>query len=805
MATRSTGSGRAKPLFGRAEIREGILRHLDLAKGGTGSCVLLIGEGGVGKTTLLRTVIGDARERGFQVLSGRALPGELPPPYSLLRDLVRPTATGPMRRPGTDGEEAALPIFLAPFATGGERSGRVTRPAGPTVNADDLEGLLTPLASVSPEGHVAGRDELLARLGEYFLERARQGTLVLALDDLHFADDSTLDFLERFSTELSAARIAIFATIGEGAEVPERTRKLLDELAGSPAFRSKTLGPLSPSEIEEFVRWILGGREPDRADMTRWNAQTEGNPLLVEELVRATTGFRVGSPASNDGARDATQIFVGRIRDLGDAERRLLTHAAVLGKEFDFSKLASVSGESEERVTECLDRLVQAGVVREKGNEVYEFVTEAVRAVVYADLTETRRRLLHRRTGRALEAGGGASDSELARQFYLGRDDAKAVEYNWRAAQSAARAYAFDTAVGHLTRALEAERRRADPDLRGQLRLLTEEGRLLDELGDLPRSIEILEEAIRIARSRSDLSLELGRALLGLAQTRADQNEYEPAAALANEALELLGKGGGPRDVLAAHRVLGLVAWRLGHLHEAERHQRLALDIAEREGTPIEQGHALVDLGNTLVPLGSSRFDAALDFYTRAAQLFASGEDHAAQSRVLMNRAVLEYGADRVEDAFADLQQAIVAADRSRSPLWIGYCHLNLAQWHAELGHVAEAREALDRAAAAVRPMKDRLSVQQIEMSEGMIAQASGDFESAEAHYQQGLVLSREMSMPAELSEMLYRLAALSNARGDLAAARERLAVAISSGVREHRPDLAVRVDALERALASAA
>jgi len=172
---------------------------------------------------------------------------------------------------------------------------------------------------------------------------------------------------------------------------------------------------------------------------------------------------------------------------------------------------------------------------------------------------------------------------------------------------------------------------------------------------------------------------------------------------------------------------------------------------------------------------------------------------------VLMNRAVLEYGANRVDEALANINLAIAAAERSRSPLWIGYCHLNLAQWSAELGRVPEAREALERAELAVRPMNDRLAAQQIAMTEGMIAQASGAFDDAEAHYQKALEISRQMATPSELAEMLYRLAALSHARGDAAAARERLSVAVAGGLREHRPDLAVRVDALERSLSSAA
>ena len=248
---------------------------------------------------------------------------------------------------------------------------------------------------------------------------------------------------------------------------------------------------------------------------------------------------------------------------------------------------------------------------------------------------------MHQKTGLALEAQGG-TDPELARHFFLGREDAKAVEYNVRAAQAASRAFAFDTAVSHVARALEAERRRPGHTLSAEIRLLTELGRLEDELYNLHRSEELLTEAVRLARSEPGHELELGRALLAVAQTRSDRSEYASSATLATEATEILEKVGTSRDLMAAHRVLGVVNWRLGRLADAEAHQRAALTIAERDGTPSEVGHTLIDLANSMTFTGQNRLDATLDLYGRAADLFASQNDEGARARVLMNRSVLQ-------------------------------------------------------------------------------------------------------------------------------------------------------------------
>jgi tetratricopeptide (TPR) repeat protein len=799
-AARGSRGTNPPPLFGREEILEEAGRLLDRTREGAGSGLLLSGPGGVGKTQLLNAIVEQAGKHGFTLLSGRALPEELPPAFSLLRELLASETTrGAAPPPPVWTVTRASPV--TPFVTGETtRPAAATRPE-PRPPSDSLEQTLAPTGLTLVEGLAAGREELFARLGQHLLERARERPLLIAIDDLHFSDGSTLEFFRQFADELPKARVAFTATLAESADLPERTREAIETLSGVPGILTIPVRPLNMAEMEDFVRWILGGRTPDRNDVRRWHAQTDGNPLFVEQLVRMTTGYAAPSNSSEGTAQGVTEMLLERVRGLGDRERRVLTYAAVLGKEFHFTNLSMVAGSGEERVTESLDRLVHDGLVREKGGEVYEFVSEAVRRDLYAGLTETRRRILHARAGRALEGKAGSSDSELARHFYLGRDDAKAVEYNLKAARAATRDFAFETAVSHVARALEAERRRPDRDLRMVIRLLTEQGRLLEEIGVLPRSDELLTEAVALARTETGADLELGRALLGLAQTRASRSEFESAEALATEAIERLEQVGNPHDLLAGHRVLGTVAWRRGEFERAEQHQRAAVEMAEREGTPLELGHALVDLGNALVPVGATRIDPALDLYRRAAALFETAGEYGARARVLMNQSVMEYHTGRPDDALRDIAKAIEAADRSRSPVWIGFCNLNLAQWQAERGHPELARGPLERGRQAIAAIGERLGDQQVVMTDGMIAEAERDYGAADAYYQVALAKARELQMPAEVSEMLFRLAHLAAERGERAEARRWLTEARASGVANFRPDFAGRLEQLEKAV----
>ncbi|MGA8302906.1 MAG: tetratricopeptide repeat protein [Thermoplasmata archaeon] len=791
------------PIFGRSDAVAEVERTLERVRSGTGEGLLLSGDDGSGKSLFVRTAIFRARHQKFRTLEGRALPQEIPQPFSLVRDLVRSAGQGRRSPPAGGASGPAPPLFLAPVASeeGGSDIPNADR-SEPGLESEGLANLLAPLDSPS-EWLGTGRNELFASLTQYLLDLAKDQPLLLAIDDLHFADLSSIEFLGRFAPELGSQRVAIVATVATGSRIPSGVREAIESFARSSTVHTVSLRPLATAEVAEFARWMRRGLPPDPADVLRWHAQTEGNPLFVEQLVRSSTGVGVRpAPLSTSGVGDLNEILWGRVGQLGEVEHRTLTYASLLGKEFAFSTLVAISEMSEERVTESLDRLVAGGLLREKGGEVCEFVTEGVRAAVYAELTETRRRILHRRVGRSLEEKGLVGDFELARQFYLGRDDAKAADYNYRAALAALRAFAFETAVPYLERALEAERRRSDRSAAREIHLMNELGRALDELGDLPRSESVLSEAVLKARTHPELDAELGRALLGLAQVRQDQSEYPSAEALAREAYGRLEQVGTPREVMTAHRVLGVVYWRLGQHREAEMHLRLALEIAEREGTPSEQGHALVDVANAMLLDNEMAFSRVLELYGRAAELFGTGQDLSAQARVLMNRAVLLFSTGQTGEGLRGLHQAIEAAERSRSPVWIGYCYLNLALMHAELGHAEPARTALDRATNLLLPLGDRLAPEQISLARGLLAEAENDFDRAEVHLGDALRQARELNAEPEVCEMLFRLAHVAFSRGDLPEARARLATARAAGLERIRGDLSGRVASLATALA---
>jgi tetratricopeptide (TPR) repeat protein len=780
------------PFIGRREILDRLLRRIDRGRDYEGQFLPIVGRSGVGKSVLLDTAVEHARELGFEVLLGRAPPSDLPEPFRLLRDLLHSFPVVQEDR-GRGGSQKAgpLPLFLAPYEMESTPIAERFDSAHSDANGGaDLDALLSALVAPPTERSDANRSAALAQVARFLLEGSSRTPLLLAIDDLHFADDSSAQFLQELLPQLGAHRIIVLATTLPADEAPPRSAETIRSLLGQHTGSVLTVRPLTEPEVRDFVRYIQRGRDPEPGDVMRWFTQTEGNPQFIHHLVRASLGFPAAHAAVAEQGYD--EFVRSQVQALPEGDRRLLVYASVFGKEFQFPIVAQAAGAEEERLSESLDRLVRLGLIREKGGELYEFSSERVRADVYADLTDTRRRILHRHAARALEQQGTTQPHaiyELARHFYLAQDYPKSVEFNHRAADLAALSYAYQTAIVYAERALDCARRLPTRDRTQEQRISIELGRYLNEVGDLQRSESVLEETVRDLKQSSDRPVDVALCVLGLAQTKSDLTKYAEAKSLAQEASGMLEQLGHRRGIMAAHRVLGVAMWRQGDLPGAETHHRAELELAREIGTPLELGHALIDLANTLSPAVNQPEGLAL--YNEAERIFARQSDASAHARVLMNRALLHYAAGRLEEALRDITQSVEAAERSQSRIWLGYSLLNLAQIRCDARDLLGANQAIDRAQGLLESLGDPLAAQQTTMIRGMILEGEHKYEDAERLFAQALDQARSAALEPQEAEMLFRLAQLAERRGHRALAGQILDDKTQARIAALRPDLA--------------
>ena len=257
-------------------------------------------------------------------------------------------------------------MYLLPFL--GEAPPRVApRVVGDAVGAPSTEEMMLRLGPPGGDPAGQGHQELTLRVAEFLRDASRSRPLLLALDDLQFADASSLEVVRHLASELGNVPLAVVATFSDATSSSERVRTRLTEVREAAGFRTVTLRPFGPTEVAEFVRWVQGGRPASEQDVLRWHAQTEGNPLFLEQVARSTIGYGPPGVGSSAGGRNVAEVLRRRVVSLSDLDRRLLSYAVVLGKEFSFADLLAVAGMSEEHGTEGLDRLVRDGLLRERG------------------------------------------------------------------------------------------------------------------------------------------------------------------------------------------------------------------------------------------------------------------------------------------------------------------------------------------------------------------------------------------------------------------------------------------------------
>ncbi len=561
-----------------SELRSG----LETALAGRGRVFMVAGDPGVGKTALADAIGAEAVAAGATVLWGRAWDGGGAPSYwPWLRIL---------RRLAAERDIAPALAALGPAATA-----RLTRLVPTLARApDDLAD--ADAADDAPGESEAARFQLFDAVTSLLRAAAVQTPLVLVLDDLHGADHPSLLLLAFFAVHVRDSPILVVGTYRE-AEA-RRDGQLAATLGDIIRHGQRLpLRGLRERDVGAVVERIAGRRPPERVVRAIHQA-TEGNPFFIDEVVRllsAEGGLddpeQVATVRIPDGVRETIRH---RLDPLPDATRRLLCTAAVIGREFRLDTLQRVSGASAAELDGSLGEAVGSGVIAELPSVLgaYGFTHGLIRETLYDDLGPQRRGNLHRDVGLALEALYAADPeprvAELAHHFVnaaTAGELGKAIDYSVRAAERALSQAAYEEAVDHFERALQAFGLQERADVPRRCDLLLSLGAAQSHAGSSAAARETFLRAAGLARTL-DSPERLARAALGYGAGMGGFEFGRVDAGLVQllmEAREALGPEDGP--LLA--RVLGRLATELYFSDRTEERAELgerAVAMARRLG-----------------------------------------------------------------------------------------------------------------------------------------------------------------------------------------------------------------------------
>jgi class 3 adenylate cyclase/tetratricopeptide (TPR) repeat protein len=705
------------PLVGRDSELQALNRRWLQARAGRRGVAVLVGEPGIGKTRLAAEFCRGAYAGGALVVLGRCYEESLVPYQSFVEALRHYVSESPLDEIRLQvGPHRATLVRLVP---------ELAEPGAQV--------------STSPAGESPERDQFLLfeSVASLFRAVAAEHPLILVLDDLHWADGPTLLLLRHLVRATEGVPLLILATYRE-TEVDEAhpLGQALAELRRGRALDTVSLRGLGQQDVAELISSHAGRAAPTTVARSIVD-RTQGNPFFVEELLREVGSDGDFKDALTRIPESVKDLLVRRLRRLDDDAKRILTYAAVSGREFDLDVLEPVAGMPADRVAESLERAIAGHIVEESTSSIghYSFVHALIRETIYEQLSLTRRAQLHRQIGHALEDLGGDRAREqlgaLAYHFSAAGDTAKAYGYHAAAADAAARVYAVEAALSHYTDALEAAAALGlEPDRepavrrlllqRGRMRLRTGDPGTLADLesvldaarrcGDRTSEMEALNE-IGIARLQSDLSaaaashlaaLEIARELDDTAaQTNAMDRlsvvyshllEFDQALELGERALELARDAGEEALVGRALDGIKLAVWQLGDLH---RLQELTDELARLWRQRDDLWYLQFTLQESaFVPLGRARWDEAAQRLAEAAAINARIRDPLAEVLILHALCWLHRSRGAYEESLVAGRQAVALAAETT---WSGWAAEALGWTLLDLGAAAEAAEVLER------------------------------------------------------------------------------------------------------------
>jgi DNA-binding CsgD family transcriptional regulator/tetratricopeptide (TPR) repeat protein len=800
---------------GREREMAGLRAAMDAAMDGHGQVVMLAGEPGIGKTRTAQELASYAESSGAQVWWGSCHEQQGAPPYWLW---VQPIRSYIQR---TDADS-----LVSQMGQGAADLSEII----PEVR-DKLPGF----EPTSPLEPVQARFRLFDSITQFLRNLAQSQLLMLVLDDLHWADQPSLLLLEFLAGQLSDSKIMLVGTYRDTEVSREHPlSKTLAQFARSGSYQREELKGLETEHIGQLIKDISGA-EPSPEMVQAIYGHTEGNPFFMTEIIRllgekhqATGGLEEDDFGGLGVPQSVLEVVGQRLNRLSTECEAILTTAAVIGRQFDFKVLGSLSEDtSESQLLKLIDEGLDAHLIQEVPGQgdAYQFSHALVQQTLRERLSTSRRVRLHARIGETWETlygdQPGDHTSELAYHFAQAEPVAgiaNLVKYASLAGERALESYAPEEALEHFQRGLIAK----GLDVDGRTPLPDAEAAAL-RFG-LGRA-----QAATLGRQQLDVaSASLGRAFDFYAET----NDVARAGSVAGylvpprvgnrvseglvaRALQLI-----PPDSVEAGRLLSMNVLVMG-LEEADYSGAMeafqsAIAIAQRTGdTALERrtlaNSAIVDFwhlqwqetitkGLRAIDLARLAADQSLELSTRfwvGVALLSEGKSKEAQPHASTVLSMAENVRDRYQLATAlwlnerssmyegNWQDAKDFNDRGLlvSPSDTRLLATRMVLEH-ELGNEIEGNGYLERLVEALRLVTPGATYDSASVAAYLpvVARITGEVDQLHiAESAAATVLSAETATPFTSRYARLGLGVIAALRGDVEAAKEHYASLVSA------------------------
>jgi tetratricopeptide (TPR) repeat protein len=684
-------------LIGRADEMAFLLARLEGAESGKGSTVFISGEAGVGKTRLSDELIQHARSKDFEVLTGRCLSESLTPYLPFVE--ITKAAVAPSKEPRKGAAriknaiKLAAPNILALIPV-----------VGPVmaVGTSFTIGYHEKKKDSSPEDLRIVRDRMLESYLGLVLAWSSERPVLLFIDDLQWADPSSLALMHYLSRNTRESRVLIVGTYR-----PEDTLTRYDGKEHQFAARMRTMSRedlLETLELKNLGEDALGGLvlvnlgkvEDEREFVPLLWKETQGNPLFVRELLNLLREQKV--LVERDGRWKLTRelkdaripsmvhdVIARRLERLAREQRQLLEVASVVGDDFSSEVVQKVTGTAKLELLRNLNEIEKLHGLIVSSERKYRFSHVKVKEVLYGGITEELRREYHLLVGDVLSELYGESESvlpEIAYHYHMSKDADKAVPRLKNLIEATRRKYSNDETIRYCKEAL---------GLMADEKWLQSRVSVLETLGDMLELTGVYDEAIDSYRGvlKTEDSVDCAaRMHRKIANAMGSKGDYD--AALAELAL---GEG-----IISTAKTpeLGRIIRSKGVICKAKGDYDQALKCYEKSLTIMEQLGDLQGVGMAYSSIGlyfadKGEYDKALEFYIEDSKIREELDDEQGVGIFYHNIGQIAYARGEYDKALDCYEKCLKICEKLGDQQGIGMAYNNI-------GAIFEDQGALDKA-----------------------------------------------------------------------------------------------------------
>jgi tetratricopeptide (TPR) repeat protein/KaiC/GvpD/RAD55 family RecA-like ATPase len=746
-------------------------KAVDRTSQGVGGVVFLHGEAGIGKTRLARELRAYAHLKGMQVLYG-GCPGlfrtDRVPPYILWHEVIRDYL-----------ENSNL-----------EQLYRVIGfyPAEVAKVAPELSQKLKAIPQsfqISPEQE---QNRLFEAVSQFITNIAREAPLLVVLDDLQWADPSSLLLLHYLARGMQKTPLLLLGAYrSTDVDAKHPLTPILAELNRERLQQSVSLKRMSLDDISEMIKNILQQEDIPQEFCKLVYEKTRGNPFFAEEVIkslkeegiiyREENKWKIEEITKIEFPETVKNVLKTRFSRLNNECQNVLTMASFVGNDFTPEVLSALTGIEENKLLELMDRIFRTGLIKERevrGEEVCSFADMLVRDVVYEEVSLLKRKKLHAIVGDALEKVYALKVDEhfgeLASHFVESGDKDKALDYFLKAGAKAQGVYANREAISNFQSALRLlEEKRGGPH---------EKARVLETLGDVENVV----------------------------------GEYNACIKCWNDALLLWTQLNEKGKTARLHRKIAHVLWnRMGKTWEAEYHHDKALKILEAEPESVELATLYNDICHMLwrtedLVMARSWGEKALDIARKldADEVVASAyvnlgviSERAGEGRKMsveyteralkialdngyMESALRAYNnlptylpAEKHERILELREKGFELAKKVGAISFQSWIGTNLARTYIGMGNMDKALPLAEESVALDRKSGEMAHLPASLTTLGFIHQILGELDKSEQYYKEALNLSQESKEVQSILSSYYYLGWLHFDKGEFVKARE--------------------------------